>query len=173
MALMGHGIGHDINSHGISFFLGEFPEVPLIFSFPFPAITEIRIVTDHDNDLLLVVEDGPVMGFLGIWSFPGNSQVATSHGPANTWNLRFIIELINTVEDLMFFRQVNYFSIWKDPENFPLEIFPLAFTPEVIDHHKTTVEQVAAQHFYLFLAQGKVTRFHHVNERVIKEFLVR
>ena len=108
---MGHGVSYDIDSQRVRSFFRELAEIPLVLAFTFPTVTKICVVADHHDDLVVVVQDGTVVCFTCIRTFPGNAGAATSQGPTNTRYLWFVIEWVNTVEDFMFLGQVDNFSV--------------------------------------------------------------
>ena len=99
---MGHGIGHDVNAHGVSFFLREFPEIPFVFPLSLPAVANIVVVAQQCHQTSIVVEEPPKVRFriaLGATT-PGFERVSAAPG-LNISDLWLFFEIIDVMKDLM------------------------------------------------------------------------
>ena len=88
-------------------------KVPFFDTFTFPAITQIRIVANDYHQSPVVVEDAFVVDFLGVRAFPGPSAATAAPCGVDTGNLRLLLEIVNTMKDVVFQRQLLWFTIWK------------------------------------------------------------
>ena len=112
---VGHGVGHDIDPHGIGFLNRELFEVPRIFSFAFPAVTQIGIVADEYHDSACIVVDSAIVRDAGIGTraiFPKNAGLTPLPCSMNRRELRLFFEVVDAVEDFVFERYLLRFSIW-------------------------------------------------------------
>src|SRR5690606_32198439 len=79
VASVGHGVGHDIDSHRIGFFFGELTEIPLTASLAFPTVAKVRVMADDHHHSPLVIEDRPIVRISCIRTFPRDSGSAIPH----------------------------------------------------------------------------------------------
>src|SRR5262245_35516624 len=80
--LVSHRVKDDVDSQGISFLFGEFLEVVMIFSFAFPAVAVVGVVTDHDHHPALIVKNGfevDIPSVAVVAAFPGDAAVVLAH----------------------------------------------------------------------------------------------
>ena len=100
---MSDGVSDNIDAQWVGLFDGELTEVPFLFTFPFPAISDVRIVANEDHDSTLVIFNRLVIRCAGvrfISRFPGDVARLASKCDVNGRHLRLFFELINAVKDL-------------------------------------------------------------------------
>ena len=136
---MCHGIDHDVDPHRVSPFLGECLEVLPAFSFAFPSITEIRVVTDHHHHAAIVVKKCAIMDFFRIWPFIGDS---ISHPVVNARYLRLLFEVVDEVEDGVFKWQIDRLTLRENPLHLNVKVVPStsAVNPENFGKVKEAVD---------------------------------
>ena len=79
-----HGIDDDIDAKRVSTLFGVLLKVPLIDSFTFPAITQVRVVANDCHHAIVVVEDAFVMCFARVSTFCPTAAQCMSYA-RNDW----------------------------------------------------------------------------------------
>src|SRR5215471_8272841 len=98
-------------------------EIPFVFAFPLPAVTQIRIVADDRHHAALIVEDSlevHVARVAAMAPFPRDPLIAPVPGRVNAGDLRFLLETIDTLEDLVIQVELRRLAIGKDALDLPI-----------------------------------------------------
>ncbi|MFM1942415.1 MAG: hypothetical protein RI897_1397 [Verrucomicrobiota bacterium] len=162
--LVGHDVEEDIDSEGVGAFFGEFGEVVGVGGFFLPAVAHIGVVVDHDHDAGVVIEDGAVVGFLGIGAFPGDTGVPVAEGMADVGDLGFGLEAVEVGEDGVIEGEVDGFAIGEDAFDDVVEGVPFLFAPEVIDPEEAAGVEVIAECGDFGIAEAEAADAAHPDE---------
>src|SRR5215212_752259 len=98
---MGHRIKDDVYTEWESFFLGELEKIIFVFALSLPAIPQIGVLAHHDHDAAFVVENGFVMGHLGILAFPGDAGPLAVYPNRHIGDLRYLSNIEHAMEQRM------------------------------------------------------------------------
>ncbi len=127
---MRHGVDDDVNAERIGSLFGEFAKIPGVLAFSLPAITEVRVMTDKNHHVALVIIDSAVIRPLGVRSL----RTETVQSRVDTGYLWLFIQIINTVKDFMLKRHFFGLTVWKDALDLGVKNLPLVFSPKIVNH---------------------------------------
>ncbi len=162
--LVGHDVEEDIDSEGVGAFFGEFGEVVGVGGFLFPAVAHIGVVIDHDHDAVVVIEDGAVVGFLGVGTFPGDTGVPVAEGVADIGDLGFGMESVEVGKDGVLEGEFDGFAVGEDAFDDFVEGVPFLFAPEVIDPEEAAGVEVIAEGGDFGIAEAEAADAAHPDE---------
>src|SRR4051812_43056715 len=170
---VGHGVKNYVNGQRVSDFLGEMFEVVMIVALPLPSVPVVGIARGKAHDAALVVENHPMMRNTA--AFFRRVIVGIKLLPAAVSLVRHSLFAFN-VENAMVKRMLDWqfhpVAVRKNLFQLLCHAFPFLFTPEIVQPQKAAIQQIFAQNFDLRVVEVKTSRFHHVDERIVRQFLV-
>src|SRR5438046_9077106 len=129
---MRHGVKNNVDRERVGDFLGEMLEVIVIVAFPFPAVAVVGVVRGNHHDAPLVVENGAVVHFGCVRTFPGTMlRVELTLGAqVNVGYLVLGFDVENATVERMIQGQLHEVAVGENLFQLPGHARPLALAPE-------------------------------------------
>src|SRR6266704_2910321 len=92
--------------------------------------------------------------------------------PMDVWNLRLFLEVEDAMKNRMIYCKVFRLAIGKNAFDLVVKDVVLFLAPEIVEHQKSSIDQIFAQNIHLLVGQKQPARLHDVDERIIEKPLI-